>query len=156
MRKTKPQAPWSPKAKYLFRLFTALRVVKEGRDKWIFISACKSSRTCFHKLERILEECSITDEVGYLVAQLNYWGISRTFPSHVISPYAIPIYKRWREEQVPKAKENLSQEVKMLRDLCRLRGESEEQVLTLLKDSGVFTQQFLESKEAYHNVSKKK
>lgn len=132
----------SSRSRYLFKLFMALRLVRHS-GKWRFISATKVSQTCFEKLDKLLNEAGITDELGFILAQLRYWGVDKTYPQHLITPYAVNIYYRWKEEQVPISKGALKQEEKMLQDLCQMREETEEEVIQLLKDSGVFSQKFL-------------
>lgn len=133
---------WPPKARYLFKLFMALRLASKN-DKWRFITACKASKTCFQKLAEMLEAHDITDEVGFMISQCCYWDITKIYPAHLISPYAVLIYRRWREEQAPIAKEEPNQEGRMLEALCRARREPKQQVLRLLCNSGLFSQEFL-------------
>jgi len=120
----------------------ALRMARHSSN-WRFIVATKGSQTCFKKLDGILETNGITDELGFILAQLHYWGVDKTYPQHLISSYAVSIYRRWKEEQAPISKGTLEQEERMLKDLCQMREETEKEVLQLLENSGVFSQEFL-------------
>jgi hypothetical protein len=137
----------SGRARYLAKLYLHLKKVAYGDVSLNYVSLSQGSMTCFERLGELLEKHNITDVRGFLLSQFRYWGVD-VYPGFLISKNAVGIFRRYQEETLPQVIDlrGFDNEEASLNALCEMRGESEEKVLFLLKDSGVFSPEFLEHK----------
>lgn len=143
--KAKPPECIDPRAKYLAKLYCVLKSILLKHKRIAY--AKPSQMVCFVHLADLLESNNITDPVGFMLAQVEYWG-NDIYPSYLVSKQAVNTYWKYRERQGCEVVEdyNFQNEKAALKALCFARHENEVDTLEFLKDSGIFSEKFLENK----------
>lgn len=135
-RQKKAAVHSSPEGAYLARIYAT--ITKRPRYK-LFNQA---QMTCFSRLAVKLGQHGITDCVTFFAAQIA--SDRELFVGQLISDYALERYYQHLEiSRVYVPPDDFSDEESMLSALCRVRQETSDAVLCGLKDSGIFSMQFL-------------
>ena len=139
---------YSPRAKLIARLFRQFYSELYGqRSRPLNTNA--SALTCFSKCARRIEEYekqnnTKVDLARYIRAHFSIFG-NKTFPAHLISENSWLHYAQYHEpkETQLSASSLFDAEARQLKYLADRRGEDEYSLLFNLKDSGLFTSNFV-------------
>lgn len=145
---TKEVVTCNGRARHLLNLFTAFKGCSYGnayrkRATW------KGTLTTFAHIDKMLSEEEKTtkeeiDDVLFVVSHFRKYG-KGTFPGHMVSKHAIDIYHEWLERNIQNEYEGTVDDLKTLEYLASVRGESLEEAFDVLKGSGLFSKEFIES-----------
>ncbi|MCJ2557379.1 MAG: hypothetical protein LN415_09800, partial [Candidatus Thermoplasmatota archaeon] len=110
--------------------------------------------TCFERLDQLLKEQNIDDAAGYILAQVKCWD-GNLYPPFLLTDNALYTYQRYREARnvIVVRDEDYRNEEATLQALCDARKEEPEEVLYLLKDTGIFSSEFIDHKERADGTS---
>lgn len=156
IRGGRPIAPsriiWSRPAAHLCRLYLKCKSVNERYER-VKIPDNPRYRTVFetlhHRIVAYEQESGIrVDRNRYLRAHFAFFGTT-LYPSKLLTTFSWALYKTHERLESTQEEQGVDEEVlqgKLLRFLSLTRGESELRVLKQLKDSGLFTPEFVGSR----------
>lgn len=144
------------RAKRFSRLFAAVKNNISGVSHIAVVQEDSGAFTCFIRLAERFEEISNTtgqeiDAVTYMKAHASHYGAD-LYPSHLISNHSLKLYKMYLTEHIAETirlskEERIALDTEMLRQLSQTRNETEDEVLEALRDSGLFSADFLKERD---------
>ena len=144
------------RAKRFARLFAAAKRNIPGVSYCAVVKEGSNHFTCFVRLVEKFEEIQQTtgqeiDIVAYIKAHAAYYG-QDLYPSHLITRHSFKLYRTYLAEHTAETiqltkDERIALDAEMLRNLSETRGETEAEVLDALRDSGLFSTDFLKERD---------